>query len=113
MCNKTGLLGLALGILLLPAALSAQQSSIRWEGTLENAQRVAAQSNRLVLINFCAPWCVYCKRMDSEVLTQPAVVTEIMANYVPVKINADNFPATAKQYGVSNLPTTILSMRRS
>ena len=31
------------------------------------------------------------------------------ANYVAVKINADHFPATAQQYGVTALPTTVIT----
>jgi protein disulfide-isomerase len=46
--------------------------------------------------------------MDAEVLSQPSVIANINVNYVPVKVNADNFPATAQRYGVSALPTTVI-----
>jgi thiol-disulfide isomerase/thioredoxin/YHS domain-containing protein len=107
MCKRISLLGLALSLLILPSAGLAQQP-VRWEVTLDNAQRVAGQTNRLVLIEFWATWCDYCKRMDTEVFNQPSVAAEISANYVAVKVNADHFPATAKQYGVTALPTTVI-----
>lgn len=107
MQKRLGLLGLVAAVALLPSVGFAQQP-VQWEATLESAQRAAGQTNRLVLIHFWAPWCGVCKRMETEVLTQPPVAAELAANYVPVKINADNFPATARQYNVTALPTTVI-----
>ena len=85
------------------------QQVVRWEPTLESAQRLAAQTNRLVLIYFCGPSCVYCRRMEAEVLSQPAVAAAINADYVAVKIVADYFPTTAKRYSITHLPTTVIT----
>jgi YHS domain-containing protein len=46
--------------------------------------------------------------MEEDVFPQPAVVAAIEANYVPVKLNTDYFPATARQYGIHALPTDII-----
>ena len=37
------------------------------------------------------------------------MAADLAANYVAVKINADHFPATAQQYGVTALPTTVIT----
>jgi thiol-disulfide isomerase/thioredoxin/YHS domain-containing protein len=108
MHKKISLIGLVATVLLLPSAGMAQQP-VRWEATLDSAQRLAGQTNRLVLIHFWAPWCGVCKSMEADVLTQPSVGAELAADYVAVKINADYFPSTAKQYGVSALPTTVIT----
>ena len=69
-----------------------------------------AQTNRLVLIYFCGPSCAYCRRMEAEVLSQPGVAAAINADYVPVKITADDFPTTARRYNVTHLPTTVITL---
>jgi len=107
MGKKTGLFLLFLAVLTQPKVGFSQQQ-VHWEATLQNAQRRAGETNRLVLIQFWAPWCVVCKQMEANVLTQPSVIAELDANYVPVRINADHFPATARQYGVTALPTTAI-----
>jgi thiol-disulfide isomerase/thioredoxin/YHS domain-containing protein len=112
-------LGLVLASFFLPNAF-AQQSPVPWQSNVENAspfpwqsnldtaRRVAAQSNRLVLIHFWAAWCGACNRMEAEVFNQPGLAAAITPNYVPVKINADQTPSIAKQYGITALPTDVV-----
>jgi protein disulfide-isomerase len=107
--RNTRYLSLAIGtFFLFQSALVVAQQPIHWEATLDNAQRLAGQTNRLVLIQFWAPWCNVCRRMEAEVFSQPTVAADIAVNYVPVKINADNFPATAQRYNINALPTTVI-----
>lgn len=94
-------------ILSLPVAAAGQQP-IHWQPTLESAKRLAAQTNRLVLIHFWADWCEPCQIMDRDVFSQPSVARAVEGNYVPVRINADYFPTTCTQYGVTLLPTDII-----
>ncbi len=84
------------------------EESFPWQPTLDSAQRVAAQTNRLVLVLFSAPWCDACRRMERDVFGQPDVATGLQANFVPVRINVDHFPTTARRMGVTALPTTVV-----
>lgn len=102
-----GLFVAAAGSLLLPAGVVAQQP-LHWQPTLESAKRLAAQTNRLVLIHFWADGCGACRQMEQEVFNQPGVVSALQPNYVPVKLNAYHFPITSKQYGIASTPTDVI-----
>ncbi len=81
---------------------------VLWQTNIEAAQRLAAQTNRLVLLHFWAPWCKPCLRLDSEVFSQPQFGPAVEANYVPVKVNADEAQTIARAYGVTSLPVDVI-----
>ena len=107
MRKQYGLFWLVLVALLFPTVVAAQGQT-RWQPTLESAKRLAGQTDRLVLIYFWADWCSVCQKMEADVLDQAGVDAALQPDYVLVKINADHFPATARQFGVTALPTTVI-----
>ena len=107
MSKKLWLLCVAVAIL-LPPSVGMSQQVIQWEPSLDSAQRLAGQTNRLVLIYFSGRSCAYCRRLEAEVLNQSSVAAAINADYVAVKIVADDFPTTARRYGITHLPTTVI-----
>jgi thiol-disulfide isomerase/thioredoxin/YHS domain-containing protein len=100
---------LTLAGILAVSPLAVAQPPQFWQPTLESARRTAAASNRLVLMYFTADWCHVCRAMEQELLSQPNVLANLQANFVPVKINADYFPSTAEQYRIVGLPTTVVT----
>lgn len=102
--TTTAVMLLALGIVSAGA-----QEPMPWQPNLEAAQRLAAQTNRLVLIHFWAPWCRPCMRMEQEVFSKVETAKGLEANFVLVKLNADEAPGTARLYGVSSLPSDVIT----
>lgn len=99
---------LAAIIALLTAVPASAQQGIRWQMTLEAAQRIAAENHQMVLVHFWAPWCGSCRKMEQEVFVDPSVAAVVQTHYVPVKLNADYFQPTTKQFGVTVLPTDVV-----
>jgi len=97
-------IALAVGL----SGAAAAPGGAGWQTDVRTAQQMAAQSNRLVLVYFEAPWCEYCRKMERETLVDPSVLTAIGADYVPVRLNAVHNQALVRQLGVGHLPTTVL-----
>jgi YHS domain-containing protein/thiol-disulfide isomerase/thioredoxin len=94
-------------LLVVPAA--AQQDAIHWHQDLESAKVVAKETKRLLLIHFWTPSCGPCMALERNVFIQPGVAAAIEAQFVPVKLNADENSATAEWYGISRVPTDVVA----
>ncbi len=103
---------LATAMVLLGGADLVAQQTMQWQPNLETAQRLAEQTNRLVLVHFTADWCSACRRMEREVLSQPATALALNGEYVAVLINTEDSAATATRYGIEKLPTDVIITAR-
>lgn len=73
--------------------------------TKENFSQEVAQAAQPVLVDFWAPWCVYCKRL-SPVLDR--LSDKLEAQVSVAKINIDEQPELAQKFDVSVIPTLYL-----
>lgn len=75
--------------------------------TLENVQQVVLQGSmeRPVLVDFWADWCAPCKAL-MPILTKLA--EEYAGHFVLAKVNIDENPDLAAQFGVRSVPSVML-----
>jgi protein disulfide-isomerase len=90
------------------ASVSFAQEGIRWQQDIEAAKATAKQTNRLVLVHVWGDGCGPCKALEHNVFNQPGVAGAIEQQFVPVKINANEYPATAQGFGITRIPTDVI-----
>jgi YHS domain-containing protein len=93
---------------LLPSVLLGQ-GGISWAANLEQAQQIAAQERKLVLMHFYSDACEPCLKLEKNVFSRPEVIEAIHRNYVPVKIHGTTNAKIAQQYRVDRWPTDVIS----
>ena len=72
--------------------------------TKENFQEIVVNAEKKVLLDFWAPWCGPC-RMVLPVVEE---ISEERDDIVVGKVNVDEQPELANQFGVMTIPTLIV-----
>lgn len=88
----------------------AARGPIAWHRDLRRALEVARADGKLVVADVYTDWCGWCKKMDTTIYSDPAIVA-LSKHQVFVKLNAEDRgqgQSFAEQLGVKGYPTTIV-----
>ena len=64
-----------------------------------------AQGQKPVLVDFWAPWCSYCRRIENA---YQKVAENFLEQAEVVKVNIDDEPLLAQQENIEVIPTLVL-----
>ena len=93
----------------LPASFSG--TGVSFQNSDYNQVLNAAKSqNKLVLLDFTAPWCHPCKRMDRETFTDETLSQYVNDRFVSYKVDVKYFDAMdiADKFNVKAYPTILV-----
>lgn len=75
------------------------------EVTQENFEKEVLKSDRPVLVDFWAPWCMPCKIIAPAV---EEIALEMKAKLRVMKVNVDESPDVATELSILNIPTLVV-----
>lgn len=85
-------------------------SELDWESDLKKGKELAAEQDKLVMIDTYADWCVACKELEEQTFSKPEVITELK-KFILVKLDFteknDENEKIRKSLSVIGMPTVI------
>ena len=82
--------------------------AIEWLDWSAAAFARAALERKPVLLSITASWCHGCAVMDRTTYADPAIVTAIREQTIPVRVDADRRPDVNERYNLEGWPSTAL-----
>jgi thiol-disulfide isomerase/thioredoxin len=76
--------------------------------SFDAASRQAAQTGKIVLVDFYTTWCGPCKLLDKNTWTDAAVIELLEQKTVALRIDAEKEAALSKRYKIEAYPSVLL-----
>ena len=85
--------------------MRGEESMKNLDMNLERYEKSISESDKPVLVEFWAPWCVYCRRIAPA---YDKIAEQYEDKLVVGKINVDDVPELAEKEGIEAIPALLL-----
>lgn len=101
-------------VLSLGCTNNQEKETIYFQGTFDDAIKLANQENKLVFLDFYTVWCGGCKSYDRFVFSDSIVQEYVKANYVFIRVDAekDEGVELKDRFEVVAYPTLIIADKK-
>ncbi len=82
--------------------------SIQWHEWSNETFALAAEQNKLVLLDISAQWCQFCKKMKAVTYQDPEVIKIINDNYIAINADIETTADVKMLYGSFGVPGTVI-----
>lgn len=72
---------------------TSEETAIKWV-SYDEAIKLNKKGKKKYLVDVYTDWCGWCKVMDKQTFTDPAVIKYVNEKYIAVKLNAESNKAT-------------------
>ncbi|MBS3809428.1 MAG: DUF255 domain-containing protein [Desulfobacterales bacterium] len=79
------------------------KENIRWY-SYEDGIKQVKNTGRKGFLHFYTDWCGYCRKMEQDTFSDSEVIAYLNANFVPIKIDAEDKPKIAEKFGADRFP---------
>lgn len=84
------------------------EAKIQWHQWSNEAFTLAAEQNKLILLDISAEWCQFCKKMKAVTYQDPEVIKIINDNYIAINADIETTGDVQLLYGNFGVPGTII-----
>lgn len=84
------------------------KKEIEWKRWTPAVFEQAKKDNKLLLVDFAAEWCSFCKKMDKTTWLDSEVQGSIADYYIPVRVDDEIDPVIAEKYRDYGRPAIVV-----
>ncbi|ATW26247.1 DUF255 domain-containing protein [Candidatus Formimonas warabiya] len=81
--------------------------SINWFPWGNDTFEQASVQKKPIMMYLTAPWCGWCAVMEDTTYQDPQVIHIIERNFIPMKVNVDQYPHVADRYHYGGYPSIV------
>jgi thioredoxin-related protein len=98
---------LVFGLAVLGGPAAAEE--VQWLHDYNRARKEAEAKNRPLILDIGTENCFWCKKLDATTFRDPAIVTALNEQFVPLKVNAERDEVLANALHIQSYPTLVLA----